>query len=472
MERLYENPQRMTALKAEIAKIGMSDTVPVNRGDVNNPNTDFKAWIANGRRAINEMQERAATLMSKDKYDDAQQVVGAIETMGSLMNSWERNMELQAMVAQGNAELQANGGVPPSMRGDPTYNPQTWTTAPTQSTDTVKALTKDEKFAGQQSKRYNFGFGDFVAGMVGASNRADVKAALSEGTDSSGGYSVPSELLAEVIDDMRAATVCIQAGARTVPLSTDSTRMLKIVKDPVPTWRAENSLVSESDPNFGAVEFKPRSLAVIVKASRELLADSTNIDTAIRLAFAASMAQALDRAALFGTGQDNEPLGLLNHNIPTITMGDNGAAFTDYNPLLDLIELYENNDNWDMNGRTMVMNPTVKRQLAGLVNSEGDPLRQPDELYQIPRLVTTNMPTDETQGSASNASSIILGEFSKMMIGLRDQMRIEVLREQFADHMQYGFLCWMRADVALMHERSFARLAGITPKAATVAKAK
>jgi len=295
---------------------------------------------------------------------------------------------------------------------------------------------------------------------------------LSEGSDSSGGYSVPSELLAEVIDDMRAATVCIQAGARTVPLRTDSTRMLKIVKDPTPTWRAENSLVSESDPNFGAVEFKPRSLAVIVKASRELLADSMNIDTAIRLAFAASMAQALDKAALFGTGQDNEPLGLLNHNIPTITMGDNGAAFTDYNPLLDLIELYENNDNWDMNGRTMVMNPTVKRQLAGLVNSEGDPLRQPEELYQIPRLVTTNMPTNETQGSASNASSIVLGEFSKMMIGLRDQMRIEVLREQFADHMQYGFLCWMRADIALMHERSFARLAGITPKAATVAKSK
>ena len=82
------------------------------------------------------------------------------------------------------------------------------------------------------------------------------------------------------------------------------------------------------------------------------------------------------------------------------------------------------------------------------------------------------MPTNETQGSASNASSIVLGEFSKMMTGLRDQMRIEVLREQFADHMQYGFLCWMRADIALMHERSFARLAGITPKAATVAKSK
>ena len=473
-KRFYEEPARMVALQAEISKIGFSDRLPVDKGNVNDASCNFQARIANGRRAINEMQERASSLMAQDKIQDAEKVVDSIATLGSLMNEWERGIEAQKRVSAANAELQANGGVPPSMRGDPHYNPQTWNPAATSvaSTDTVKALTKDEKFAGQTSKRYGFGFGDYVAGMVGASNRADVKAALSEGSDSSGGYSVPSELLAEVIDDMRAATVCIQAGARTVPLRTDSTRMLKIVKDPTPTWRAENSLVSESDPNFGAVEFKPRSLAVIVKASRELLADSMNIDTAIRLAFAASMAQALDKAALFGTGQDNEPLGLLNHNIPTITMGDNGAAFTDYNPLLDLIELYENNDNWDMNGRTMVMNPTVKRQLAGLVNSEGDPLRQPEELYQIPRLVTTNMPTNETQGSASNASSIVLGEFSKMMIGLRDQMRIEVLREQFADHMQYGFLCWMRADIALMHERSFARLAGITPKAATVAKSK
>jgi len=468
--KLYQDPARMAALKAEVAKIGMSDNLPVSAGDSNNPNADFKGWIANARRAINELQERSSVLMSQDKYDEAKPVVEAIETLGSLMNAWDRGIESQERVAQGNAELQANGGVPPSMRGDPSFNPQSWSPTPTaaKSTDTVKALTKDEKFASQYSKRYNFGFGDYIAGMVGASNRADVKAALSEGTDSSGGYSVPSELLAEVIDDMRAATVCIQAGARTVPLTTDQTRMLKIVKDPVPTWRAENSLVSESEPNFGAIEFKPRSLAVMVRASRELLEDSTNIDTAIRLAFAASMAQALDRAALFGTGQDNEPLGLLNHNIPTIDMGADGGSFTDYSPLLDLIELYENNDNWDMNGRVMVMNPTVKRQLAGLVNSENDPLRQPEELYQIPRLTTTNMPTNEVQGSATDASSVILGEFSKMLIGMRNSMRIEVLREQFADHMQYGFLCWMRADVALMHERSFARLAGITPKASTV----
>ena len=469
-KRFYEEPARMVALQAEISKIGFSDRLPVDKGNVNDESCNFQARIANGRRAINEMQERASSLMAQDKIQDAEKVVDSIATLGSLMNEWERGIEAQKRVSAANAELQANGGVPPAFRGDATYNPQTWSPTPTaaKSTDTVKALTKDEKFASQYSKKYNFGFGDYIAGMVGASNRADVKAALSEGTDSSGGYSVPSELLAEVIDDMRAATVCIQAGARTVPLTTDQTRMLKIVKDPTPTWRAENSLVSESEPNFGAIEFKPRSLAVMVRASRELLEDSTNIDTAIRLAFAASMAQALDRAALFGTGQDNEPLGLLNHNIPTIDMGADGGSFTDYSPLLDLIELYENNDNWDMNGRVMVMNPTVKRQLAGLVNSENDPLRQPEELYQIPRLTTTNMPTNEVQGSATNASSVILGEFSKMLIGMRNSMRIEVLREQFADHMQYGFLCWMRADVALMHERSFARLAGITPKASTV----
>ena len=228
-KRFCDDPELVANLKAEIAKLGFSDRVPTDRGDVNDQSVDFQARIANGRRAINELRERIQAAHDKEGSTEAvHRIVQAFETMGSFINVWERNAELQQEVAQGNAELQANGGVPPAFRGDPSFNPQTWSPTPTaaKSTDTVKALTKDEKFASQYSKKYNFGFGDYIAGMVGASNRADVKAALSEGTDSSGGYSVPSELLAEVIDDMRAATVCIQAGARTVPLTTDQTRML------------------------------------------------------------------------------------------------------------------------------------------------------------------------------------------------------------------------------------------------------
>jgi HK97 family phage major capsid protein len=427
---------RMAQVTAECAKLGIN----INEGT-------SQDQIVACRRAINQLSDRAQQILDSTDHTGIDRVTTAIETLGHVINDKLNRQDRDAKNAA--TEQVLTGG--------------------RKSHDEVVALAKDEPFPTSGGRPYNFGFGDYVAAMATGTSNPEIRNALSENSDSAGGYSVPSELMQNVIDDMRAATIAIRAGAQTVPLTTDETTMLKIVKDPVPTWRSENAAVAESDPNFGALVFRPKSLAVIVRASRELISDSRNIDTALSLAFAASMAQALDKAAIYGTGADNQPLGLLGHNIPTITMADNGAAFTDYAPLLDLIELYENNFNWDMEGRTMVMNPSVKRQLAGLVNSENDPLRQPEELYQIPRLVSTNVPNDEVQGTAKNCSSVILGDWSKMLIGLRDQMRIEVLRESFAQNMQVGFLCWMRADVQIMHERSFARLAGITPKAGSTA---
>ena len=42
-------------------------------------------------------------------------------------------------------------------------------------------------------------------------------------------------------------------------------------------------------------------------------------------------------------------------------------------------------------------------------------------------------------------------------------MRIEVLRERYADNLQYGFLAYLRADVAVTHAASFGKLIGIIP---------
>jgi len=42
-------------------------------------------------------------------------------------------------------------------------------------------------------------------------------------------------------------------------------------------------------------------------------------------------------------------------------------------------------------------------------------------------------------------------------------MRIEVLRERFADNYQYGILCALRADVQCFHEESMCRIIGVIP---------
>jgi len=55
------------------------------------------------------------------------------------------------------------------------------------------------------------------------------------------------------------------------------------------------------------------------------------------------------------------------------------------------------------------------------------------------------------------------GDFSQLFVGIRSELRVEVLRERFADNLQYGFLAWMRADIALAHAESFQQVTDILP---------
>lgn len=111
----------------------------------------------------------------------------------------------------------------------------------------------------------------------------------------------------------------------------------------------------------------------------------------------------------------------------------------------------------------MILAPRTWRTIEGFVDSQGQPLRAPQSIERIPRLVSTTVPVNQTQGTANNASTIVLGDFMQMMLGVRSELRIEVLREKYADTLQYGFIAHLRFDVQLAHPQSFAKLIGITP---------
>ena len=99
-----------------------------------------------------------------------------------------------------------------------------------------------------------YGFGEFVRAMVAGSNDPNIRAALSEGSDSAGGYTVPTRLLQEFIDRLRSRMIVIEAGARTVVLDTNKTSIARVATDPTPSWRAENAAVAESEPTFEKVD--------------------------------------------------------------------------------------------------------------------------------------------------------------------------------------------------------------------------
>ena len=297
--------------------------------------------------------------------------------------------------------------------------------------------------------------GNFLKATIAGPSTDAERRALAEGTDSAGGYTVPTSLSAQLIDALRAASVVVQAGARTVPLDTNSVAVAKLLTDPVPAWRAENGAVNESDPTFGQVLFEPKSLAVMTKISLELMQDSVNIATELPRILAAALALELDRVALLGSGSAPEPRGIANvSGIGTTALG---GAFANYAPVLTARTGILTR-NGGMPG-AVIMNPRDEGALSGWTDSTGQPLNQPRALDGMKFLTTTSIPTNG--GTGTDESTMFVGDFTKLLIGMRQDIRIEILRERYMDSMQYALVAHLRADVAVEHAAAFHTITGV-----------
>lgn len=287
--------------------------------------------------------------------------------------------------------------------------------------------------------------------VLGPKNDAE-RRALSEGTDSTGGYTVNAALSAQLIDRMRAKTRIVQAGAVTVPLETLTTKMARIASDPTVGWHTENTQESDSNMTFEQVTFTARTMMAIVRASREMLEDSINAEEALMQAFAGAMAGELDRVALYGTGSAPQPTGLIY--VSGIGIVELNGVISSWSHLLDGVQkLLEANQSMPT---AAIMHPRILIDFNKLLDANSQYREKPDLIRTLPLLETTQVSLDE--GGSPAQTSIFLGDWSKMMIGVRTQLRIEVLRERYADFLQYGFVAWLRADIQVRQPGAFCRI--------------
>ncbi len=306
------------------------------------------------------------------------------------------------------------------------------------------------------------GLSGFLRALVNGPRTDLEKRALAEGSVASGGAFLPTPLTSEVIDAARVRNVAMQAGARTVPMTAKTMRMARVVSDPVPGWRAENALIPESDPVFGDLTMTAHTLAVRFTASRELLEDAPNMDAQLRTVMAQAFARGLDNAIFYGTGANEQPLGIANTpGVQSVSMGANGAAITGWSPFLDAQLALESANEGTITA--IVLAPRSNRVINGLVDTTNQPLVRPAALANVPILSTMGVPITETQGTATNASTAFIGDFTQVMVGIRTQLQITVLNERFAEFGQVGFVGWLRADVQVARPAALAKIVGIKP---------
>jgi HK97 family phage major capsid protein len=302
-----------------------------------------------------------------------------------------------------------------------------------------------------------------VTGRWGKDAESEQRA-LSESVLAGGGYLLGPALMGNVIDRLRNQMRLIEAGATTIPLTSEETYLARLATGTTPvTWHSENGDVPTSDMGFERIVFKPKTLPVIVKISAELFEDlSPGANDTIEHEIAQALSLELDRAALWGSGVDPEPAGIRNQSGVTITTlgSGNGDVVAGWDTLTDAVSVVRGHN---VEPSAILWSSRTQQSHDKLKTSIGSYLEPPPSIAPIRRLATNQIPTNLHVGGSTDCTEVYVGRFSDVLIGIRTDMRLQVraLTERYIDTLSYGLLAYLRADVQLAHPESFNVLTGV-----------
>lgn len=284
--------------------------------------------------------------------------------------------------------------------------------------------------------------------------------AMSGASAGAGGALLPSIMLGQVVDIARNATQVVRAGARIVPMSNRQMIMPKWVTDPTVAWRNENAAITNSDGAVDKITFNAQVLAGSTTISREIIED-TDLSGLLENAYGQAVAQAWDKAALLGTGSAPEPLGLKANAAVTdkAALGTNGLAFV-WSHLIDAAASVRSRNEA---ARAAIMAPRSQASLGKIVGTDGHYVEKPPYLADLTMFETGQLPVNETCGTAGNASTLFVGDFSQLFLGVRAEFRVDVFPQVGAANGQVLLVAWFRGDVQVGRGSAFAVRTGLLP---------
>ena len=227
----------------------------------------------------------------------------------------------------------------------------------------------------------------------------------------------------------------------------------------------DSDSVTESTGTIGTVTMMPKTVGALSKFSHLMNLQSTpDIEQLIRADFMALLADAIDTAAINGSGSGNQPTGILQTSgIGSVAGGTNGLAPT-LDQLLDL-KREVSVDNADVTSCGFLTNTKVESVLGKLKDSQGQYLLSPygaelgrSQIAGRRFEVSNNIPSNLTKGSGTDLSAVIYGNFADLLIGLYGTL--EILVDPYTDFAKAttGIRALQSIDIAVRHAELFAAM--------------
>jgi HK97 family phage major capsid protein len=350
-------------------------------------------------------------------------------------------------VLRGNTTAQPVGGGPRLVTEDGTI---------------IRALTRGEKLVDALPRTADLGeparMGAILRGIVtgnwkGASR---IERAVGESATSTQLFPVPDYISSTWLDNARAASVAMAAGAVTVPMRSLTEKIVRTTGDPTATFRKEHAPIPESDIIFTPLNLKARLVGVLVRVSIELLEDSPIAESQIEAAISGAIALKIDWAMLAGdgaqTGDLDNPTGLIN--TAGINTQTGTSPITNYDPFIDAI------------GKVMAANGVPNALIGGAglavaaskvktgLSGDNTILMPPPMIADLDKYYTTQLPN----------TTAVVGDFSALAMGLRTSLTLEATRvggtNTFAN-AQVLIRAYMRMDTGVLRPTWFTKITGL-----------
>jgi HK97 family phage major capsid protein len=255
--------------------------------------------------------------------------------------------------------------------------------------------------------------------------------ALMAGVGPSGGFLVPPDYVAELIEVLRPMTVVRDSNPRMIEMPRGTMQMPRQTQAATATYGGETTAIPVSQQSVGQIVATYKKLTALTPVTNDLIRYSDpSVDQLVRDDLAKVIARREDLAFIRGDGTGDSPRGFLSYALPYNTIASNASytlqtAAQELGGALNKIE----SANVPMSGLVWIMHPRSKNYLLNVQNSNGfyvyrEEMTLSKTLLGQPFKTTTQIPTNLTVGANSDCSEIYLVSMEQAM--LFDSMRLEL----------------------------------------------
>lgn len=319
----------------------------------------------------------------------------------------------------------------------------------------------------EQAERRNQAFDRFLRcgfSELTAEERQAVKELRAQGTspDEKGGYTVPTQMLNKIVDQMKAyGGIASVAQILSTSTGQDITWSTSDGTDEEGELLGENTAASEQDVEFGTAILGAKKLSSkIIRVSNELLQDSgVNIEAYLgsRIAQRIGRGEAKYLVKGTGTGSPLQPKGLDASVTGTI---DASATFgwKDINALQHALDpAYRNGPKF-----RLAFNDDTLKNLKEMEDAQKRPLWLPSIAGVAPSTILgMQYVVDQAIDKMEVGKKFIFcGDFDRFILRRVTYMTLKRLVERYAEYDQTAFLAFHRFDCVLEDTSAIKALVG------------